>query len=72
MSNTETNANKNNWISHAEWVVMFITIIGSFYALHSTINECNSRFDQFLIAWNEEAKDFHGRLCAIEEKNKKG
>ena len=61
---------KNNWISHVEWVIMFVTIIGSFFAIYSCINDCNSRFDQFLIAWHDEAKDFHGRLCMIEERNK--
>lgn len=28
--------------------------------------------NQLIRAIHEEMKDFHGRLCAIEEKNKKG
>lgn len=68
---------KNNWISHIEWVVMFVTLVGGFYTIDSRIDNCHSRIDQFLIAWRAEAnafhqetKDFHGRLCAIEERNK--
>ena len=61
---------KNNWISHVEWVIMFVTLIGGFYAIESRIDSCNNRMDQFLLAWHEEAKDFHGRLCSIEERNR--
>jgi hypothetical protein len=58
------------WLSHIEWIIVFITLIGGFYSLDARIDAINSRFDQFMIAWHEEAKDFHGRLCAIEERNK--
>lgn len=79
---------KNNWISHIEWVIMFVTLIGGFYAIESRFDNCNNRIDQFLVAWREEStawhanwraesiawhqetKDFHGRLCAIEERNR--
>lgn len=54
----------NNWLSHIEWVVVFVTLIGGFYMIEM-------RMDQFFIAWHQENKDFHGRLCAIEERNKK-
>ncbi len=53
---------KNNWISHIEWVVMFVTLIGGFYMIETRFDNCNNRIDQFLIAWHEESKDFHGRL----------
>jgi len=62
---------KSNWISHIEWIVMFVTIIGGFYSIDCRIDNCNNRMDQFLIAWHQENKDFHGRLCAIEERNKR-
>lgn len=55
---------ENTWLSHVEWVVVIVTLIGGFYTIES-------RMDQFLIAWHIENKDFHGRLCAIEERNKK-
>ena len=61
---------RNNWLIHFELVVMFVTIVGGFYTIDSRIDNCNNRMDQFLIAWHEESKDFHGRLCAIEERNR--
>lgn len=60
-----------NWLSHVEWVIIFITLVGGFYSMDARIDAANSRFDQFMIAWHEESKDFHGRLCAIEERNKR-
>lgn len=75
----EKSQEKSNWLSHAEWVVMFVTLLAGFYAIESRIDNCNNRIDQFLISWREESqawhqetRDFHGRLCAIEERNKKG
>lgn len=62
---------KKNWISHAEWMTMFIALLGGFYSIDTRIDIHINRMDQFLIAWHEEAKDFHGRLCAIKERNKK-
>jgi hypothetical protein len=59
-----------NWVTHAEWVVVFLTLLGGFYMVEMRLDSINSRFDQFLVAWHEEAKDFHGRLCSIEERNK--
>lgn len=73
--------NDKSWISHIEWAVMFVTLIGGFYSIDSridavnirvdsTIEAMNNRFDQFLITWHEESKDFHARLCLIDERNK--
>jgi hypothetical protein len=61
----------NSFINHIEWLIMFTTLLGGFFVLDAKIDSCNSRFDQFMIAWHEESKDFHGRLIAIEERNKK-
>jgi len=55
---------KNGWATHIEWLVVFLTLIGGFYMIEM-------RMDSFLMAWHLENKDFHGRLCAIEERNKK-
>ena len=60
----------NNWLSHLEWLVVFVTLLGGFYALDGRIDMINSRFDQFMFTWHEESKDFHGRLISIEERNK--
>lgn len=68
--NDEFTLNNKNWFVHVEWVVILVTLIGGFYMVENRIDAMNSRFDQFLLAWHEEAKDFHGRLCAIEEKGK--
>lgn len=53
-------------ISHFEWLVVFITLVGGFYTMDARIDAANNRFDQFMIAWHEEAKDFHGRLERID------
>jgi hypothetical protein len=60
-----------NWLSHVEWAVMFVTLIGGFYAMDARIDASNARFDQFLMAWHEESRDFHARLCVNEERNRK-
>ena len=62
--------NKISWLSHVEWIIVIVTLLGGFYALDNRIDVINSRFDQFLVAWHQESKDFHGRLCAIEERNR--
>mgnify|MGYP001615458479 CR=1 FL=1 len=54
---------EHGWVTHMEWLVVFLTIIGGFYMIEM-------RMDQFLMAWHQENKDFHGRLCAIEERNR--
>lgn len=61
----EIKKEKTNWISHAEWVVMFITLLGGFYTIETRIETCNNRMDQFLIAWHQENKDFHNRMETI-------
>lgn len=55
-----------------------IAIVGSNIALISWIRsdfksfetEMRSEFKNFREMWAQELKDFHGRLCAIEERNK--
>jgi len=71
------NDQKSNWISHLEWVVLFVTLLGGFYSVNSRIDNCNNRMDQFLmawqqenVAWHQETKDFHGRLVSLEERSK--
>ena len=45
--------------------------------IDQVITTSNAKFDQFMFEWKQESKDFHesmkdfhGRLCAIEERNK--
>lgn len=56
------------WTTHIEWLIILMTIVGGFYTIHSSVDAINARFDQFIMVWHEEAKDFHGRLCRIEER----
>jgi hypothetical protein len=31
----ENKMNKENWVSHLEWVVVFVTLIGGFYMIEA-------------------------------------
>jgi hypothetical protein len=50
-------------------------IVGSNIALISWLRSDMKAFETEIRGWKEElqkeSKDFHGRLCAIEERNKK-
>lgn len=52
-----------------------IAIVGSNIALISWLRSDMKAFENKIEGWKEEiqkeSKDFHGRLCALEEKNKK-
>lgn len=52
-----------------------ITIVGSNIALIGWLRSDMKAFETKIEGWKEdiqkESKDFHGKLCAIEEKNKK-
>lgn len=56
------------------WIQLF-TIVGSNLALfiwaRSEARHDQEEIREIIRAIQEEMKDFHGRLCAIEEKNKK-
>jgi hypothetical protein len=67
-----------SWINHLEWAVVLVTLIGGFYAMDARIDAgnaradaINARFDQFMFAWQQESKDFHGRLVSLEERSSK-
>jgi hypothetical protein len=64
MPQEQENDRKISWsiISHIEWIIVFVTLLGGFYSLDSKIDAVNFRMDQYMIAWHEESKDFHGRL----------
>jgi len=52
-----------------------ITIVGSNIALigwlRSDMKSFETKIDGWKVEIDKEMKDFHGRLCAIEERNKK-
>ena len=64
-----------------DWVqfgILLLTIVGMLLSMKADIsaNRAESAADrrdilQLVISIQEEIKDFHGRLCAIEERNKK-
>ena len=64
-----------------DWVqfgILLLTIVGMFLSMKADIsaNRAESAADrrdilQLVRSIQEEIKDFHGRLCAIEERNKK-
>ncbi len=70
--------NKNG-IYHVQWAVTwclaFSIILVTYHLtrkqIDSKFDSLNSRMDQFMYEWKCESKDFHGRLCAIEERNRR-
>lgn len=59
-----TDKNQIQWQPLIEIIVVMMAILGSTIPLY--LNN-SAKID----AIHEEIKDFHGRLCAIEERNKK-
>jgi len=61
---------KNNiqWQPLVELVVVLMTILGSTIPLYL---HTDSKLESALKGIQEEMKDFHGRLCSIEERNRK-
>lgn len=58
---------KNEWL---QVLAMVVTVAGLFLWNHSEMHS-NQRENRALIeAINKEIKDFHGRLCSIEERNR--
>lgn len=58
------NDNKIQWQPLIEMIIVLVTILGSTIPLYL---HTSSQID----AIHAEIRDFHGRLCAIEERNKK-
>ncbi len=74
------------WQPLVELIVVLMTILGSTIPLYlhtdnklsdamsksdAKLEASMSKIDLTLQAIREDMKDFHGRLCAIEERNKK-
>lgn len=57
--------NQIQWQPMVEMVIVLVTILGSTIPLY--LQNSNQ-----IQAIHQEMKDFHGRLCAIEERNKSG
>lgn len=57
-----------DWI---QFVIFFIGVVGLWLWNRSESRSDVRHFDALIRAIHEEMKDFHGRLCAIEERNKR-
>lgn len=54
-----------------ELTVILVTISGLFLWSRSESREDNRRSEDMIESIHQEIKDFHGRLCTLEEKNRK-
>lgn len=66
--------NRIQWQPLVELIVVLLTILGSTIPLYlhtdSKIEKIGEKMSIALDGIREEMRDFHGRLCAIEERNK--
>jgi hypothetical protein len=53
-----------------QFLILIATFAGLFFWNRSESRTDNRRVLDLIEAINKEIKDFHGRLCAIEERNK--
>lgn len=59
-------------LNAVEMIIFLASILGTFFWCRSESREDNRRIENLISAIQQEMKDFHGRLCALEEKNRKG
>lgn len=65
---------KIQWQPLVELIVVLMTILGSTIPLYihtdSKLEASMAKIDATLQGIREDMRDFHGRLCAIEERNR--
>lgn len=63
------------WQPLVELIIVLMTILGSTIPLYlhtdNKLEASMSKLDDTLQGIREDMRDFHGRLCAIEERNRK-
>ena len=63
------------WQPIVELIVVLMTILGSTIPLYihtdSKMEEHRKVTNELILSIRDDMRDFHGRLCAIEERNKK-
>ena len=64
----EERKDRIQWQPIVEMIIVLMTILGSTIPLYI---HTDSKIEHALEGIREEMRDFHGRLCAIEERNKK-
>lgn len=61
-------------LSAVEMIIFLASILGTFFWCRSESREDNrqleARMSALIASIHEEIKDFHGRLCTLEEKNR--
>ncbi len=64
------NENKNNiqWQPIIEMIIVLMTILGSTIPLYL---HTDSKMETCIEAIRQDMRDFHGRLCEIEERNRR-
>ncbi len=75
MSKKYHNNNSGKWSHISELIIILVTVLGTNITLHlhmdSKMEEFRSKNHDLLEGIRQDMRDFHGRLCAIEERNKK-
>jgi hypothetical protein len=75
MSKKYHNHSSGKWQHFIELIVVLATIVGTNIPLHlhmdTKMDEFRTKNHDILEGIRQDMKDFHGRLCAIEERNKK-
>ena len=54
----------------SQFLVLLISFTGLFFWNRSESRSDSRRMEDLITAIREDMRDFHGRLCAIEERNK--
>ena len=54
-----------------QFLALLASFVGLFFWSRSESRADNRRIEDLISAIKDEMKDFHGRLCALEEKNKR-
>ena len=59
------------WQPMIEMLIVLVTILGSTIPLYMHTDSKIDAMHETIKSIDKEMKDFHGRLCAIEERNRK-
>ena len=65
---SDSKAIAQEWVHH---LVMICTVAGLFLWCHHEMHLNQKETRTIIHSIQDEMKDFHGRLCSIEERNKK-
>lgn len=60
--------NQNNWITHIEFMVLLVTLLGSFYLLNGKIERQGERTDKLYELYVEAREDSNKKWSDLLEK----